>query len=502
MENIALELLGEVRRTVAGARHHIDHGHADLEVDLVLKGTGNLTLGDHNYTLKPGVLIWLMPGQRHHLVRKPGLEMWVANFRSELLEPERTKQLAEHPLCQLPSHELIDLDRLLSQVAQDSDDPAVYNAGIVYLARRAWRASIESPAAQARPIHPAVGRALPLLRESGAALSLSELAEAAGIAAPYLSRLLVEHTGHSFVDWRNHIRIDRFMHGYRPGANLLDAALEAGFGSYARFNHIFHEMIGCAPSEWIKQTHDHDVTDMPLENYGMPASPTFSKRQSWTAVLPLVAPGISEVVGSDFIDRLLAARTDTEEPAPQRFEPLASDLTVPERDRLVATLRRRDPEGTEIFARLIDQHDFAGTYARLFEVFSLRPDRLVDAIAAFLIALSVAVNRSSDPLTAEFQAVIRQTQTALARTLARLDRRTAQEVHTALICHIVVLYRAIEAVRASGDPHDFDLLHEAASRCGQEAFGADIGKIELQGRGFVRRPRSPPPNRRPGRHRP
>ncbi len=391
---------------------------------------------------------------------------------------------------------------LLSQVAQDSDDPVVYNAGIVYLARRAWRASIESPAAKARPIHPAVGRALPLLRESGAALSLSELAEAAGVAAPYLSRLLIEHTGRSFVDWRNHMRIDRFMHGYRPGANLLDAAFEAGFGSYARFNHVFNDLIGCPPSEWIKQVHDEDVTIMPHDGYGMPASPTFSKRQTWTAMLPLVAPGISEVLGGDFIERLLASRADAAEPAPQHFEPLASDLAAPARDRLVATLRRRDPEGAETIARLIGQHDFAGTFARLSEAFSLRPDRLVDAIAAFLVALSVAVHRSSDPSIAELQAVVRQTHAVLARTLARLDRRTAQEVHTALMCHIVVLYRGIEAVRASGDPRDFNLLREAASQCGQEVFGADIGKIELQSHGFVRRPRSPPPNRRPRRRRP
>ncbi len=52
-----------------------------------------------------------MPGQRHHLARSPGLEMWVANLRPELIEADRINQLANRPLCQLPSHELIDLDR-------------------------------------------------------------------------------------------------------------------------------------------------------------------------------------------------------------------------------------------------------------------------------------------------------------------------------------------------------------------------------------------------------
>lgn len=493
-QNIAQGLVGEVRRTVAGARHHIDHQHPDLEFDLVLKGTGSMGLGDRTYDLKPGVLIWLHPGQRHRLLRSPGLEMWVASLAPDLVSAERMAQLSEQPLRQLPSHELLDLDRLMSQVAQDSDEPEIYNAGIAYLAMRAWRASIDSPVARARPMHPAVGRALLLLREKEAAVSLSELAAEAGIAAPYLSRLLIGQTGRSFVDWRNRIRIDRFMQGYRPGTNLLEAALAAGFGSYARFNRTFNDIVGCAPSDWVKRVDGERTAAAAVapDGYGVPTTTTLSSRQCWTSAMPLIAPSVHGALGDAFIDRLLAATTLAKPPTVPRFERLDPGLPPPVRDRLIASLTRRDPIGAQTLARLIDTHNFTDTYARLFEAFGLSPQRIPDAVAAYVTALSVATDGRRDPTPAELRAVVHQAESALARWLGELDLATAQDIHCALVCGVVVTYRALEAARASGDPHEFEQLHEAARLCSEAAFGADLTEIELTSQGFIRKPLARP----------
>ena len=117
--------MGEIRRTVAGQRFDIDHRHTELEFDLVVRGSGSFTLDEESYILKPGTLIWLVPGKRHRLVRSPNLEMWVVNVRPELFEAEHVKVLGKRPSSLLPGHELVDLDRLLSQVAQDSDEPPI-----------------------------------------------------------------------------------------------------------------------------------------------------------------------------------------------------------------------------------------------------------------------------------------------------------------------------------------------------------------------------------------
>ena len=57
--DIPAGLVGEIRRTVAGARFDVDHRHAELEFDLVVRGSGSFTLDNENYALKPGTLIWL-----------------------------------------------------------------------------------------------------------------------------------------------------------------------------------------------------------------------------------------------------------------------------------------------------------------------------------------------------------------------------------------------------------------------------------------------------------
>ena len=93
------------------------------------------------------------------------------------------------------------------------------------------------------------------------------LAAGAGVTAPYLSHLLIEHTGRSFVEWRNRIRLERFMTAWRPGANLLNTALEGGFGSYAQFHRVFSQLLGCSPAEWARRPSSQQATasaQMPL----------------------------------------------------------------------------------------------------------------------------------------------------------------------------------------------------------------------------------------------
>jgi len=491
-------LVGEVRRSTAGARLAIDHHHPELEFDLVLKGAGGLLLDERSYALKPGTLIWLVPGQRHRLVRSPGLEMWVVSIRPDLLEAGQIAELAAAPLHILPGEELVDLDRLLSQVAQDSDQPAVYNAGIAYLTLRAWRASRSSPPARTRKMHAGVARALMKLRESGGAVSLSDLAEAAGIAAPYLSRLLIEHTGRSFVDWRNRIRLDRFMDFYRPGANLLDAALGAGFGSYARFHHVFSEIVGCTPSEWAREaeqagappeakraaTPEAKRAATPPPGYGVPGSILLSARQGWTRLLPLIGPAACAVFGQSFLARLLAAKP-TGARAPH-FKSLDASLPPAARARLIASLRSKDPAGAEELAGLIEAHDFPGTAAGVLGAFGLSASRLGDVAAALAIALWVASNGASDPGLAEVEAVGGQVAGALRATLPRLDPQAAQEAHDALLCHFVIAYQAIRAARAGGDPRAFEQLAEAARDCGREALGGVLAELKLTTRGFAK----------------
>lgn len=483
-----------MRRTVAGARLEIDHFHDEIEFNLIVRGSGGYALGNRVYDLKPGTLIWLLGGRRHQLKRSPHLEMWVVHARSELVD-EEIAALAQEPLKQLPNRELIDLDRLLSQVAQDSDEPSVYNAGIVYVMKRAWRASRHSPAPLARPLHPAVARALLLLREH-ASNSLSDLAREAGIAAPYLSRLLIEQTGRSFIDWRNKVRLDRFMEKYQPGANLLNSALDAGFGSYARFHRVFEDLVGCSPSEWMRRTADQrqlpDREWPALDDFGVPAAGNLSLRQGWVDLVPAVAPALRVLLGEAFLGRLIEALPADIGTAAPHLDELDATLPTAERDRLIASLRAGDPARAERIAELMKKHDFPGIYARVLLPYGRSVSRLTDAVTALTIAVWVAANRGVEPGLHQVAAVDGQVRGALRNVLPRLGMRDAQAAHTALLCHFVIVYEAIEAARAAGDPQAFEQLGDAARQFAEQAFGGDITEVDLTVLGFAPL-RKPPP---------
>ena len=332
-------LIGDIRRTIRGARRHVHHSHPDLEINLVVRGTGSYVIHEEVHELRPGTLMWLLPDHPHWLRRGPGLEMWVVQVRASALEPAWLIDVAAQPSRVIASHDLIDLDRLMSQVALDSDEPAAYNAGVNYVLMRALRASRDRPQAALREMHPAVTRALMLMRQSDSINSLSDLAAEAGVAPTYLSRLLMEHTGRNFIDWRNRIRLDRFIEAYRPGANLLAAALDAGFGSYARFHHVFSELVGCPPSEWMSQVDEGKITpkagvSAPLPGYGMPSGGLLSARQRWTPLARMISPAIGRLIGQNFADRVSRAALRERSPHWQTYDQMDMTMTPDDIERL------------------------------------------------------------------------------------------------------------------------------------------------------------------------
>lgn len=78
--------------------------------------------------------------------------------------------------------------------------------------------------------------------------SASELARTHGLTQKRLAFLFQSELGMSVVEYRNRVRIERFFNRVDPtGGNLLQAALDAGFGSYAQFHRVFRQLLGTTP---------------------------------------------------------------------------------------------------------------------------------------------------------------------------------------------------------------------------------------------------------------
>jgi AraC-like DNA-binding protein len=238
------------------------HRHAELELNLVVRGSASYLLGERRYQLSPGTLTWLFPGQDHVLVDESAdHELWWAVFRPGLVSGVAPSPLLERdPMGQfsrrLAPPRAAQLVGLLHEL-RDADD-ALLNAGLAYLLLSAWRAFLESEELVIGvDVHPAVETVARLLRADPETGGLEALARTAGVSPSHLSRIFKAQTGVSLTRFRNQRRLERFTALYGSGrrTTALAAALEAGFGSYAQFYRV-HRMETGGSATALRRAHE------------------------------------------------------------------------------------------------------------------------------------------------------------------------------------------------------------------------------------------------------
>ena len=239
------------------------HRHAELELNLVTRGTASYLLDERRYELTPGTLTWLFPGQDHVLVdESPDHELWWAVFRPGLVSRTATTPPAR-PLLErdpigsfsrrLDGRCVPRLGALLRELRDaETGDDALLNAGLAYLLVFAWRAFLDSEdVVVGADVHPAVETVARRLHTHPNSGDLGELARGAGMSPSHLSRVFKAQTGVSVTRFRNQRRLERFrvLYGRGHRTTALSAALEAGFGSYAQFYRVVRTETGRRPSQ-------------------------------------------------------------------------------------------------------------------------------------------------------------------------------------------------------------------------------------------------------------
>jgi len=85
------------------------------------------------------------------------------------------------------------------------------------------------------------------------AMGGKQIAGKLDISLSRLARVFKAEMGMSLVEYRNRLRLDRFAVLLDRGrTNLLEAALAAGFGSYAQFHRVFRAMRRGTPREFLR----------------------------------------------------------------------------------------------------------------------------------------------------------------------------------------------------------------------------------------------------------
>ena len=267
--NLSADWGGDFKLSTALARMPASHRHDELELNLVRTGRATYLLGDQRYDLARNTLVWLFPSQEHILLdRSPDHQMWIGLFKPSLLgslvvTPEKTVLCEAAPLghfCrQVSEADGRRLETLIQDVDAARSDPTWFNAGLGYVLLSVWSAYCAAGDGAGFEVHPAVEKAVGLLRDEQDALTAPEIAARVGMSAPYLGRLFHQQTGVTLADFRNRQRLERFLDLYGDGSRftILEAALETGFGSYPQVYRIFTQQMGCSPAAYRRRQHNN-----------------------------------------------------------------------------------------------------------------------------------------------------------------------------------------------------------------------------------------------------
>lgn len=244
-------------------RRHYGSGpqaHAELVVLLGLSGRAEYLLDDIVYPLQTGTLLWAFAGQSHVLLTdEAAFDMWVfvvsqrvlpgnedglpALQKSQIGAPVEPKSVTRNPL-----HELTTIAEAV-RVAQSEEAQIV---GLRWWLSRAWSHWQNAAPGASRAIHPAIAKAAGLVRDNPC-LPTDEIAGLVGLSTGRLNRLFRATTGQKLVDFRTEQKLGRVEAAMRLGQrNLLNAAFDAGFGSYSQFYRAFLARTGQNPRRYFQ----------------------------------------------------------------------------------------------------------------------------------------------------------------------------------------------------------------------------------------------------------
>ncbi len=262
------------------------HRHVELELNLVVRGEVIYVHEGQSYRFPKGSLLWFFPSQVHQLIdRTTDAAYYVAVFTPRLLEsacrgdcylPLRGSEFSTPGILhtELKPEDFDKLRTHMEQLVEEGLDPDILNreagfglsegfrfahndpdwlnAGLRQLLLAAWRAQLGHKGSGRKvELHPAVQYTLERMQQTGVKDDLESLAKVAEVSPSYLSRRFRREIGVSLSRYRNSIRLGRFWESYRlsGGCSILDAALAAGFGSYAQFYRVYKEAYGKGPRQ-------------------------------------------------------------------------------------------------------------------------------------------------------------------------------------------------------------------------------------------------------------
>lgn len=237
------------------------HFHSEPELNFVWRGRARFVVGEKSVWVERGGLLILPPGIDHELVEAShDLEFFAIGFHPELIDAyTRAGHQSIHFGVACKSLPEALTDRLAERCfgLGETPDPSVVES----LLREPLAHAMREHHGHAAGPGSLGSRAASLLR-SGEATRRDQIAKALASNLGDVSRQFRRDNGVTLREYRQRIRILRFLQEVDAGStNLTRAAVISGFGSYSQCHRDFCTVVGCAPREFLSSGQRESIAD-------------------------------------------------------------------------------------------------------------------------------------------------------------------------------------------------------------------------------------------------
>lgn len=252
------------------------HFHGQVELLLIRSGSATLRVGARAERLRTGQVCWILPCLPHVMSAfSPDFDMWVIELEASIVGAcwrslcggatstisdafDGIASLGERLAGRLVAAVRPDEGRRMSELAlrvwsaPSAEGVQGMLRALCELALRITLPGIGPPCASSlTDLASCMLLASPLLDRRTLAADL-------GVSEGFLSRSFGRDLGATFVEHRTRARVAHFLALVQGGRrNLLQAALDAGFGSYSQFHRVFTRVAGARPRDYFTAGRHH-----------------------------------------------------------------------------------------------------------------------------------------------------------------------------------------------------------------------------------------------------
>jgi AraC-like DNA-binding protein len=228
------------------------HFHGQVEFLLVKRGSVRERVGNQVHEAHAGQLMWHLPGRPHlNVGASSDLDLRVVHLEPDLIPnlAELSNLVAGRPVVELQQrdfHVLLDHCDCTSDADGGLADRTPQLTAAACTALDATRTDHEFSRATSL-----VELACNVMLADPAA-DRPALCRALDVSGAYLSRRFHSELGTTLQEQRMRIRLALFVtRVMRDGRSFIEAALDAGFGSYSQLHRVFVRLAGVSPRTYF-----------------------------------------------------------------------------------------------------------------------------------------------------------------------------------------------------------------------------------------------------------